>query len=81
MLDKSSVGLTECWINQMELCTVCDGDSYRKRGKQGSWINQCMGLDMQSWVGLGTVCKFLNPTAILRAVGICPLYPVQPTFV
>ena len=46
-----------------------------------------IGLDRhkarQRWVGLGAVCIFLNPAAkvLTQYVGICTLYPVQPTSV
>ena len=46
-----------------------------------------MGLDghraRQRWVGLGTVCIFLNPAAkiLMQDVGICTMYRVQPSVV
>ena len=45
-----------------------------------------MGLDehraRQRWVGLGTVCKFLNPAAkiITKDVGICTVPKLCQTF-
>ena len=45
-----------------------------------------MGLDghraRQRWVGLGTVCIFLNPAAkiLMQDVGICTLYLVFDNF-
>ena len=49
--------------------------------KSSCLVRMGIGVDMHAYRARHTWIEFLNHAAVMRDVGICTLYPVQPTSV